>query len=93
MSHRLTYEELSPEDKAIVDRHRRYLNTLPDERDKLIIALRAKMKVFFVAAEFQEVDKLMQGSEEMFAEIGGVVAERIKALAADNKNLRSAFEV
>lgn len=45
MSHQLTYEELLPEDKAIVDRHWRYLNIPPDERDKLIITRQDGTKV------------------------------------------------
>ena len=66
-----------------------------EENSKLrdqVAALTAKMKAYFIAAEYQNVDKLLLGSEEMYAKIGKVAVERIKAIITDRDTAISMLE-
>jgi hypothetical protein len=63
-------------------------NALEDK----ITALISKMKSYFIAAEYQNVDKLLLGSEEMYVKIGKVAIERIKAIITDRDTAISMLE-
>jgi len=62
------------------------------ERDELLLQIAAKMKAYFIAAECQNVDELLLGSEEMYMEIGKVTAARIEAIITDRDTAMSMLE-